>query len=153
MFTGSSPGYDRDVRRSASSAPPRRALAVAALIVVAALSACGGGGKSETPEQKAGDAAVAARQIPQGITITHTETGTGAVSTGSEMTPLKTYAAAKRECGYWHAWYVGKVYGPGLDPNLTPTYLKAVAHSFAVHRAAPGDLADVQQGCRAGLHA
>jgi xanthine dehydrogenase molybdopterin-binding subunit B len=125
---------------------------LAALVVVGSLSACGGGDKTESAAQQAGDAAVAARQIPQGVKITHTETGE-AVMTGSEMPPLKTYAAAKEECGYWHAWYVGKTYGPGLDPNLTPTYLNAVAQHFAVHRAAPGDLSSVRRGCRAGLHA
>jgi hypothetical protein len=129
------------------------AAAATALIAVCALSACGGShGPAQSAAQKAGDAAVAARQIPQGVEITHTETGE-AVPTGSEMPRLKSYAAAKQECGYWHAWYVGRTYGPGLNPNLTPRYLDAVARQFAIHRAAPGDLADVRQGCRAGLHA
>jgi hypothetical protein len=131
------------------------AAATAAVALAVTLGACGGGddGGAKSASEKAGEAAVAARQIPQGVKITHTETGSADVATGSDMIPLKTFSAAKRECGYWHAWYVGKVYGPGLNPNLTPTYLDAVAHSFAVHRAAPGDLTDVQHGCRAGLHA
>lgn len=126
---------------------------MAALLGATFIAACGGGsGSSLTPAEKAGQAAVAARQIPQGVKITHTEPGATDQPVGAQMPKLKTYAAAKQECGYWHAWYYGRVYGPGLDGNLTPRYLNLVAYDFAQHRAAPGAVADVRHGCRAGLH-
>lgn len=113
--------------------------------------ACGDDGPQLSAAQREGQAAVARRQIPQGITLTHTETGP-ASPTGSLMEPLKTSSAAKTECGYWPAAYVAKVYGGVARDTMTPTDYDHLAHAFAVRRAAAGRLPDVERGCRAGLH-
>jgi hypothetical protein len=115
------------------------------------IGACGDDGPQVSEAQREGQAAVARRHIPPGVTLTHTETGV-ASPTGALMRPLRTYAAARTECGYWHASYVAKVYGGVASDQMTPTDYDHLAHSFAVRRAAPGRLPDVERGCRAGLH-
>jgi len=128
-----------------------------AVVVAAAvgldLSACGGddGGPHLTAAQREGQAAVARRQIPQGVTLTYTEPGS-ARPTGTLMRPLTSYTAARTECGYWHAGYVAKVYGGAASDHMTGSDYDHIAHAFAVRRAAPGRLPDIQRGCRAGLH-
>ena len=127
-------------------------LVVLTTIVGLGVSACGG--EDEPPQSAAereGAAAVARRQIPQGITLTYTEAGADQ-PTGGLMTPLTTAAEARTECDYWHASYVAKVYGGPASDHMTASDLDHVAHAFAVRRAAPGRVADVQRGCRAGLH-
>jgi hypothetical protein len=126
---------------------------LAAAAVGGSVSACGGddGGPRLSAAQREGQAAVARRHIPQGVTLTYTEAGS-AEPTGTLMRPLKTYAAAKTECGYWHAGYVAKVYGGAASDHMTASDYDHLAHAFAVRRAAPGRLPDVQRGCRAGLH-
>jgi hypothetical protein len=133
---------------------PSPLLAVAAIAGAAlalAVGACGGGGATPSAAERAGQAAVAARRIPQGVTLSYTETGV-ARPTGSLMRPLRTATAAARECGYWHANYVASVYGGPESDRMTPTDYDVTAHAFAVRRAAPGFVAAVQRGCRAGLH-
>jgi hypothetical protein len=127
--------------------------AVVAAAMGVGVSACGGDddGPQLSAAQREGQAAVARRHIPQGITLTYTETGP-ARPTGTLMKPLKTYAAAKTECGYWHAGYVAKVYGGAASDHMTGSDFDHIAHAFAVRRAAPGRVPDVQRGCRAGLH-
>jgi hypothetical protein len=126
---------------------------VATAAVGGSVSACGGddGGPHLSAAQREGQAAVARRHLPQGVTLTHTEAGS-ATPTGTLMRPLKTYAAAKTECGYWHAGYVAKVYGGAASDHMTASDYDHLAHAFAVRRAAPGRVPDVQRGCRAGLH-
>jgi hypothetical protein len=120
---------------------PRTALLVALAASTLALGACGGGGRDDD----AGAAAVKARGIPPGITITRTETGP-ARPAGAGMPPLRTAASAKRECAMFHAGYLAKVYG-GISNDMG-----SVAYWFAQRRAAPGARAVVRRGCRAGLH-
>jgi hypothetical protein len=108
-------------------------------------------GAHHSAAQRDGQAAVARRHIPPGVTLTYTEPGS-ATPTGTLMRPLRTYAAAKTECGYWHASYVAKVYGGVASDHMTASDYDHLAHAFAVRRAAGGRLADVQRGCRAGLH-
>jgi hypothetical protein len=117
-----------------------------------ALSACGDDGTPHlSAAQREAAAVVARRHIPPGVTLTYTEPGSPQ-PTGTLMKQLKTAAAAKTECGYWHAGYVAKVYGGPARDNMTSEDYDHIAHAFAVRRAAPGRLADVQRGCRAGLH-
>jgi hypothetical protein len=128
------------------------ALTALALVCGVALGACGGDDKPKlTKAQQMAQAAIAARRIAPGVELTYTEKGQPE-RTGALMAPLKTYAAAKTECGYWHAAYVAKVYGGVVTDRMTPALYDHLAHAFAIRRAAPGDLADVEHGCRAGLH-
>lgn len=119
------------------------ALAVAGVLAAAGLNACGG--SSPSAAEKAGAAAVAARQIPQGITITHTETGP-ATPVGAGMPRLHTAAAAHAECGTRPPAWLSVSYGG------RSTDLDSVAWFFAKRRAAPGALAVVERGCRSALH-
>lgn len=107
-----------------------------------ALAGCGGSHPSAA--QEAGAAAVAARQIPQGITITHTEPGP-AHPVGTLMPRLHTAAAAKRECGYFRSGLNVVMYG-----GIPGDYDSIAAH-FARRRAARDAYAAVKHGCRAGL--
>lgn len=145
--------FSRPVERGSSILPvpgPRLPLALTAVTLAVALGACGGGdgdGDGDgSAAVRAGAAAVAARQIPPGMTISRTETGP-ARAAGAGMPPLRTASAAKAECASLHADYITKVYG-GVSNDYD-----SVAYWFAKRRAAPGDLAVVRRGCRAGLHA
>jgi hypothetical protein len=122
------------------------------LLAAVALGGCGGhDGPHLSAAQREAQDAVARRHIPQGITLSYTETGP-ATPTGALMDPLKSYAAARTECGYWHVSYVARVYGGPATDRMTPADYDYVAHAFAARRAAPDHLDDVQRGCRAGLH-
>jgi hypothetical protein len=121
-------------------------LALTASTVALALGGCGGGGDGGSgTTNDAGAAARAARHIPPGVTITHTETGP-ARAAGQGMPPLRTAAAARAECASLHAGYIAKIYGGISDDD------DSIAYWFAKRRAAPGDRAVVRRGCRAGLH-
>jgi hypothetical protein len=119
-------------------------LALLALLAALLLSAgCGGdsGGAVSTSTL----AAHPPRAVPPGVTITHTETGT-AREAGEGMPPLRTFAAAKQECGWFHAAYLAKVYG-GVSTDW-----QSISEHFATHRAAPGYVGVIRRGCRAGMH-
>ena len=112
--------------------------------VVVALAGCGGcGGGDATPTSTL--SAHPPRAVPPGVTITRTEPGT-ARRPGEGMPPLRTFAAAKQECGWFHAGYLAKVYG-GVSDDWA-----SISRHFATHRAAPGLVAVIRRGCRAGLH-
>lgn len=111
-----------------------------------AIGGCGDDGPHLTAAQKEGRAAVARRRIPQGITLSYTETGPA-----PRARPIVTYADGKRQCGDWHAKYVAFAYGRELIGDMTRSDLDRTAHAFAVHEAAPGHLDEVERGCRAGL--
>jgi hypothetical protein len=111
-------------------------------IGVGVLAGCGGG--HHNAAAASGDAAVAARQIPQGITITHTETGPNH-PVGTLMPRLRTAHAAQLECGYFRSGLIATLYG-GIPGDYDSTALH-----FALRRAAPGYRDVVRRGCRAGL--
>jgi hypothetical protein len=127
----------------------RRLPAIGAAVVLSltglglgALAGCGGG--DESPAQRAGNAAVAARQIPKGITITHTETGPNH-PVGTLMPRLHTAHAAELECGYFRSGLIANLYG-GI-----PGDYDSIAVHFAQRRAAPDAREVVRAGCRQGL--
>jgi hypothetical protein len=127
----------------------RRLPAIGAGLVLAlaglgfgALAGCGGA--DDDGARSTGDAAVAARQIPQGITITHTETGPNH-PVGTLMPRLHTAHAAKLECGYFRSGLIATLYG-GIPGNYAST-----AVHFAERRAAPGAREIVRRGCLQGL--
>ena len=113
------------------------------------VTGCGDHGPHLTPAQAEGQAAVARRRIPQGITLSYTDTTPRWRSPDS--LPMETAAAAKTACGDWRAKYVAYAYGKEVIGAMTSADLDRTAHAFALHEAAPGHLTDVQRGCRAGL--
>jgi hypothetical protein len=116
------------------------AAAVAGLLLAAA--GCGGGSHA-TPTETIDPHPP--RAVAPGQTITHIETGPALVA-GERMPRLHTASAARRECSAQPAPYLAWTYGIGSDR------LDDIARIFAVRRAAPGRLAEVRRGCRAGLY-
>jgi hypothetical protein len=110
------------------------------------LGACGDDGPHLSAAQREAQAAVARRHIPQGITLSYTET-----APPPPAKRLATFAAAKIACGDWRAKYVAYAYGRKVIGAMTPADLDRTAHAFAVGQAAPGRVDEVQRGCRAGL--
>jgi hypothetical protein len=117
--------------------------------VALGVTGCGDHGPHLTPAQAEGQAAVARRRIPQGITLSYTDTTPRWRS--PDALPLTSAAAARTACGDWRAKYVAYAYGKEVIGAMHPADLDRTAHAFAVHEAAPGHVADVQRGCRAGL--
>jgi hypothetical protein len=132
------------VRRRAALLAACAALLGPTLAVCA--SGCGDDGPHLTAAQREGQAAVARRRIPQGITLSYTETGPA-----PQRQPVDTFAKGRMQCGDWRAKYVAYAYGKKLIGEMTAADLDRTAHAFAVREAAPGHLDDVQRGCRAGL--
>jgi hypothetical protein len=114
--------------------------------VALGLSGCGDDGPHLTAAQREGQAAVKRRRIPQGITLSYTETGPA-----PKPQAIDTFARGKIQCGDWHAKYVAFAYGKELIGEMDAADLDRTAHVFAVREAAPGHLEEVERGCRAGL--
>jgi hypothetical protein len=134
-------------RSSWGRAPHAAAVAAAAALALAGgglgvLAGCGGG--DDDGRTDPGAAAVAARQIPQGITITHTETGENH-PVGTLMPRLHTAHAAQLECGYFRSGLIANLYG-GIPGDYA-----SIALHFSLRRAAPGAADVVRRGCRDGL--
>jgi hypothetical protein len=129
----------------------RLLFALTLLTVVLGLTACGGDKPHLTAAEQQAQDAVKRRRIPQGIKLTYTEKGPRR-AVGEGMPPLRTATAAKTECGYWHAFYVASVYGGPESDHMDGHDYDVTAHAFAIRRAAPGYVPEVQRGCRAGLH-
>jgi hypothetical protein len=111
-------------------------------LLVAAVAGCGGG-SSATPTSTIDPHPP--RAVAPGYTITHVETGTTPIA-GSQLPQLRTAAAARRDCSAQPAPYLAWTYGIASDR------LPDIARVFATRRAAPGHLAEVRAGCRAGLY-
>jgi hypothetical protein len=117
-----------------------------AALLAGAPAGCGDGGPNLSAAQREGQAAVARRHIPQGITLAYTET-----APAPQSRRPATFAAGKIACGDWRAKYVAYAYGRKVIGAMTPADLDRTAHAFAVGEAAPGRVEVVQRGCRAGL--
>jgi hypothetical protein len=117
----------------------------ACLTVLALLLVIGGCGGSAPTAGTSTLNAHPPRAVAPGETIMLTEPGAPRMA-GEGMTPLKRFAEAKQECGWFHGGYLAKIYG-GVSNDWD-----SVAQHFATHRAAPGYVAVVRRGCRAGLH-
>jgi hypothetical protein len=125
------------------------ALGLAGAGAAVGVSACGGDKPHLTAAERQGTAAVERRRIPQGITLSYTQTGPA--WRNPEDRAIATVGQAKYQCGNWHSRFVTFTYAKTLIGHATPADLDRAAHGFAVARAAPGHLADVERGCRQGL--
>lgn len=124
----------------------RIVLLASAALLPGTLGACGDDGPHLTAAQREGQAAVARRHIPQGITLSYTET-----APAPRPRRPATFADGKMACGDWRAKYVAHAYGRKVIGDMTPADLDRTAHAFALGEAAPGRVGEVERGCRAGL--
>ncbi len=120
----------------------RRVLA-AGMAGAALLAGCGGGADSTAPPTMTLDPHPP-RAVAPGTTIRITEDGPPRRA-GDGMRPLRTARAAQEECAAAPALYVAWTYG------VASRDLDAIARVVARRRAAPGRVAEVRAGCRAGL--
>jgi hypothetical protein len=114
---------------------------VAGLLVAGALAGCGGSSGAQPtltldPHPP--------RAVAPGTTIQIIQDGPPRRA-GDGMAKLRTAGAAREECAAAPAVYIAWTYG------VASRDLDEIARVVARRRAAPGRVAEVQAGCRAGL--
>jgi hypothetical protein len=121
----------------------RGALA-AGLVAAGVLAGCGGGTGGPAAQPTMTLDPHPPRAVAPGTTIEIIEQGRPRVA-GDGMPPLRTASAAREECAAAPAVYLAWTYG------VASRDLDRIARVVAQRRAAPGRVAEVRAGCRAGL--